>query len=194
MNETIKKQTNLGIGFAIIGFAFIGSALVFIPKLVDEKVKSISTDPQVTAVAAVNNSVKTTTGITRPPKGKKTEGTTVSTDHDISKSEVASDNGVPNSGSWEFTLKDDFDPNAAAKQKLKTISAFMAQNKTARLQIVGMNNIRKSSKLAMKGANRIANLIESNAAIRSARFEILTEQQPDMKYIVVKVAVLGGAK
>ncbi|MBN2525353.1 MAG: hypothetical protein JXR76_03100 [Deltaproteobacteria bacterium] len=41
MNNPTKKQTNLGIALAIIGFAMVGGALVLVPQLVDEKVKSI---------------------------------------------------------------------------------------------------------------------------------------------------------
>ena len=41
MTDQIKKQTNLGIALAIIGFTMVGGALVLVPSLVDRKVESL---------------------------------------------------------------------------------------------------------------------------------------------------------
>ncbi|MBN2714250.1 MAG: hypothetical protein JXX14_00265 [Deltaproteobacteria bacterium] len=59
MNDQIKKQTNLGIALAVIGFAMIGGALVLVPKLVDEKVKSIRLKEKSAATTALGPAAAT---------------------------------------------------------------------------------------------------------------------------------------
>ncbi|MBN2342191.1 MAG: hypothetical protein JXX29_19920 [Deltaproteobacteria bacterium] len=200
MNDQIKKQTNMGIVLAILGFALIGGALVLIPKLVDEKIATMGSGNRSDSDSATGTATAATTG-TAAANRSSMPGTDTGGAGQNAVSAAADSDRIQNkavaaspTGPWVLTLQDKFDPDDASAAQLKKIIELIKSDPNLRLGIVGMNNMKKSSKLAQMGANRIANIIVKEAAVVEERLDINFEQQTDMNGIAVKVSVLGGAQ
>ena len=220
MNDQIKKQTNLGIVLAVIGFTMVGGALVLVPRLVDEKVKSIQsledsqntlkTGGEETAASARSGH---SNGPAQPAANGKKEGdgdggagksasVAVASSGNSNEGKKPADSAASSktslqaseNGPWELVLVDKYEPDDASRTRLDAIVAMMKATPGVRLKVVGMNNINKMSRLAQIGANRISNTIIKNAGIAPERIETEVAQQPDMTDIRVKISVVGGAQ
>jgi hypothetical protein len=222
MIDRTKKQTNLGIILAVIGFTLIGGALVLIPKLVDEKIKSYRFQeppagaPDATATrpsAAIKADTiqvadnRPTDTLSQTPAEDSGDDDTRQSDNGAAEAQKAqkpeSDDSPPlaqeskstaGSDPWKLVLVDKYEPDAASKVKLQSIIEKMKSTPGMRLKIVGMNNINKTSKLAQIGANRIQAMILKEAGVVVERTETAVEQQPDMKGIHVRIFAVGGAQ
>jgi hypothetical protein len=218
MIDRTKKQTNLGIILAIIGFTLIGGALVLIPKLVDQKIKSLrlhehavsasdTTAPRPDIPAVKKSNIAKSAGVQPPDTapaetdvddGANDEAQSGSVGAEAPESTTPGtevpETAIGGAGPWVLVLADKYEPDAASKTKLQTIVEKMKTTPGMRLKIVGINNINKTSKLAQIGANRIQTLILKESGAVAERTETAVEQQPDIKGIRVRIISAGGAQ
>lgn len=225
--DQVKKQTNIGIALAIIGFALVGGALVLIPQLVEKRIESLSASSLQAAKtpAALGTSSpkahppKSTVSVAQPQNDRDNtqehnsepeDLSPVDTENASSDSPPAPDGAtagatpeiVPEetalppsaTGPWQIIFRDKFEINPASKPSLDFIVEKIKNDPTLQLEIVGINNIMKSSKLAQMGANKISGIIAKEAKVNPARFNITILQQPDLENVIVKISVLGGAQ
>ena len=196
----------------------VGGALVLIPRLVDEKVAQMQKCPPAVqsnrdALAHDDTTEKTATVLatsksTSPeglaqangdaPQHRPAPQADVAAPQDASKppNQAAGTSQVDLSSQteWRLVLANKFEPDEASRPALDAIIARMKASPTTRLKVHCVNNINKSSKLAMIGANRIAATIVKEASIPPERIETSYEQSADVEDIEVSVSVQGGEK
>jgi hypothetical protein len=218
MIDRTKKQTNLGIILAIIGFTMIGGALVLIPKLVDQKIKSLRLHEPAIGVSdttatrrdipvAKKSNIATSAGVQPPDTVPAETGADDGANDKAQSGSVgaeapagntpgteAPESAIGGTGPWELVLADRYEPDTASKTRLQAIIEKMKTTPGMRLKIVGINNINKTSKLAQIGANRIQALILKESGAIAERTETAVEQQPDIKGIRVRVISVGGVQ
>lgn len=216
MIDRTKKQTNLGIILAIIGFTLIGGALVLIPKLVDQKIKSLrfhehpvgasdTTAARPDIPAAKKSNIANSAGIPAPETVPTETGVGDGADNETQSGRTGTESPGSNTigteapkstisgtGPWVLVLADKYEPDAASKTKLQAIIEKMKTTPGMRLKIVGINNINKTSKLAQIGANRVQALILKETGVVAERTETAVEQQADIKGIKVQIVSVGG--
>ncbi len=218
MIDRTKKQTNLGIILAIIGFTLIGGALVLIPKLVDQKIKSLRLhEPAVSASdttasrpdipAAKKSNIAKSAGVLPPDTVPAESGADDGANDEAQSGSVGAEapesttpgteapkSAIEGAGPWVLVLADRYEPDAASKTTLQAIIEKMKTTPGMHLKIVGINNINKTSKLAQIGANRIQALILKESGAVAERTETAVEQQPDIRGIRVRIISAGGAQ
>jgi len=210
MNKTQKKQNSkkpslaLPLIFAFTGIAAMATSIILVPKLA-QNLPQTKTEvpcpqagsmplqappcPQTTAcpacecpagaTAPTENSVKNNPNEIQPASGEK-----------------ASNPVISETGPWKFTLDSKtYKVDDNGKAAIKSIANLLANDSNIKIQLVGINNPKKSRKKAKFAASTIKDKIVKIE--KSTRRQIKTkgEQKPDATDLTVTATIVdGGAK
>jgi len=97
-------------------------------------------------------------------------------------------------GPWTIGLDPgSYEPDAAGQQSIAAIRTYLTANPDARVGLVGVNDIKKSSKRAKQAARKVRELI-ATGDVSPKRISTTVDQEPGAAGIVVRAEIEGGAR
>jgi len=97
-------------------------------------------------------------------------------------------------GPWTIVLSSGFKTDTDGDEAVDAIASSLMADSGAEVNIVGVNNPKKSSKLARLGAKRIRDRVLKLAEINPGRVTVSFDQRSDVEGLIVEAEIKKGGR
>ena len=97
-------------------------------------------------------------------------------------------------GPWTIVLSSGFKTDAVGDEAVDAIASSLMADSGAEVNIVGVNNPKKSSKLAKIGAKRIRDRVLKLAEINPGRITVSFDQRSDVEGLIIEAKIKKGGR